>query len=185
METTLGPTDNFVDVGAHIGFYSLMASKNIDKGKIVSVEAAPKTYSRLKNHLESNGIKNAEVIHRGVSDKQEKLELNLNLTGNTGGQGFVKVADKKSETVTVDCSPLIEIIKSSGLSSIKIMKLDIEGFEFKVLKHYFAHAESTLFPEFIITEYGDSRATGDHIELLMQIGYRKISQTGMNYVLAK
>ena len=67
------------------------------------------------------------------------------------------------------------------------MKLDIEGFEHKVLSHFIKNANKTLFPKFIITEFlGDESkySTGNQISLLKDYGYQDIKfHSGYNKIL--
>lgn len=51
MLTELDDKDNFIDIGANIGFYSLIATKKIKKGRVVAIEANPITYLKLKKIL--------------------------------------------------------------------------------------------------------------------------------------
>ena len=74
--------DCFVDVGSHIGLYSLMASKYIRTGKIVSIEADPDTFDRLKVNMGLNNLTTSNIVNYGVSDKDEMLKLEINTHGN-------------------------------------------------------------------------------------------------------
>ena len=176
--------DCFVDVGSHIGFYSLMASKYIHAGKIVSIEADPGTFDRLNKNISLNNISNSITVNRGVSDRSESLSLGLHVHGNKGGQSFL--GDKSNGVIDVRCSTLLDIINESGVGVIKLMKLDIEGYEYKVLSKFFTDADREYFPNYIITEYfGEdaSKTTGNQIKLLESYGYRQILKCRDNRIL--
>lgn len=181
----LNNDDCFVDVGAHIGFYSLMVSKYIHLGEIVSIEADPGTYERLNRNISLNVVENISTVNCGVSDKKEQLNLGLHLHGNKGGQSFL--GDKSDGVITIDCVPLLNLIKETGLTKIKLMKLDIEGFEYKVLSKFFSDADKELYPKYIITEYfGEenvSKTTGNQIELMESYGYLQIKKCRDNRIL--
>lgn len=185
ISENLNDNDCFIDVGSHIGLYSLMASKNITTGKIVSIEADPDTYKSLNENIALNDIDNIRTFNCGVSDKNEKLSLGLHLRGNKGGQSFL--GEKNDGVIEVGCSPLLDIIEKSGVSDIKIMKLDIEGYEYKVLFKYFSDVSRNLFPKYVITEYfGEdkvSKTTGDQVKLLEEFGYHQIMKCRDNRIL--
>jgi FkbM family methyltransferase len=184
MYSILKSGDCFIDVGAHIGLYSLMASKYIDKGKIVSIEADPNTFVRLEKNIRLNEINNVIGVNKGVSDKFETLSLSLNLGGNKGGQSFL--GNSGQGVVDVECFALLDILKEINVGSIKLMKLDLEGFEYKVLSQFFIDADKELYPKYIITEYfGESaeKTTGNQIELLERFGYRQVVKCRDNRIL--
>jgi SAM-dependent methyltransferase len=68
--------DAFIDVGANVGYFSALASKLVGQGgKVVAVEAIPKTYDVLLRNMKRNGALNVRGINQAASDKREKLEF--------------------------------------------------------------------------------------------------------------
>jgi FkbM family methyltransferase len=179
----LPPDAVFVDIGAHKGFYSLMASTRITTGTIVAVEANPVTFAALERNVRLNGL-TMRTVNCGVSDREEMLLLNVQVSGNTGGSSFLGTSPVQ---VPVRCVPLLEVVAGAGLSRITWMKLDIEGFEYKVLAPFLAQAPATLHPRFVLTEWNpDERfRTGDVEDLLLASGYRARLRTGLNRVYEK
>lgn len=182
----LNAGDNFVDVGSHIGFYSLMASKRIRTGKILAIEADLFTFARLKKNISLNEA-NVLAINNGVSDKTEARTLHIHTSRNRGASSFLVRNDGKStEAQEVQCSPLLHLLKKARLTKIKGMKLDIEGFEYKVLKPFLENADRAMYPRFIITEYFEGPqylSTGNQISLLQDYGYILVKQTTSNRIL--
>ena len=81
--------DTFVDAGAHLGIYALLASRAVhDSGTVVAIEADPENFRRLAMNVDKNKITNIALCQTGISDKQETLSLQLNTTGNRGGNSF-------------------------------------------------------------------------------------------------
>lgn len=172
----------FVDVGAHIGFYSLQASKKITLGKIVAIEANPSTYRRLVNNIRLNDL-DITAVNVGVSDKKEILRLSENFNKNSGGQSFVRIS---GSGLSIECSPLKDILNKQSVDKADVIKFDIEGFEYKVMKGYFSSIDRACYPTYIITEYIDNdplQTTGDHLRLLEELGYRVILETQINRIL--
>jgi FkbM family methyltransferase len=181
----LGTDDNFVDVGAHIGLYSLMACTRIANGIVVAIEPTPSTFQVLRKNIRLNKLE-IRAVNCGVSDKEEKLSLHLDRSGNRGGNSFVEHAG--GSTVDVPCFPLVDILRKEGVKTLRGMKIDVEGYEYKVLKHFFENAETTLYPTFIIAEFFEgrtTRTTGQHIELLETHGYIDVLRTRENRILVR
>jgi FkbM family methyltransferase len=186
----LGPDDTFVDIGAHVGFYALMATKRICTGRVVAIEAAPQTFATLKRNIEMNDLP-ITALHCGVSDREETLELYLQGSGNCGGSSFMARpygGHLGGRSERVPCYPLLDVLSHAGVTRVTGMKLDIEGFEYKVLKHFFDHATPELWPEFVITEYFEAwvaDTTGDQVRLLTDLGYHEVQRTKNNRILVR
>jgi len=183
LKNILMPGDTFVDVGAHVGFYSLMASKFISKGKILAIEANPETFETLyKNSLLNESL--ITVLNTGVSDREEVLDLWIQTRGNKGGTSFINAGDGAS--VKVKCKPLAKILQEADIEAIKVLKIDIEGYEHKVLAHFLSEVPRTMWPNYVVTEFFphlQSRSTGDQVALLHRHGYVDVLNTGYNRVL--
>ena len=181
--SVLDPDDVFVDVGSHIGFYSLMASKRIVDGRIIAIEANPATYNRLLANIGYNKA-NIEAINIGVSDQEEVLYLSKNLDNNSGGQTL----SESTAGIEIACRSLLDILSESGIQRIKLMKLDVEGFEYRILQPFTRDANPELLPEYIITEHVNnfrSDEAHDQVSLLTDIGYTEVFKTHYNIVLEK
>lgn len=175
----------FIDIGAHIGFYSLIASSLIGKeGKVLTIEATPDTYQRLVYNIKLNSIENIIPVSAGVSDKIETLRLSI----NKEQQGKNSFLEWQPEGVNVQCFPLNDILQKNSIDKIGGLKIDIEGFEYKVLSHFFRFASNNLHPKFIIIEYKKEIAekTGkDVLRLLQKYGYQENFHSGPNYIMVK
>jgi FkbM family methyltransferase len=163
LRETLRPTDTFVDVGAHIGSYSLYASRYARR--VIAVEPNPATFSRL---LENIGLNGAQIDARniGASDKRETLRLHLQGETNAGGCSFV-IEHGKGD-VEVPCLPLGDICPQ-----IDILKLDVEMMEYRVLSPYLAVHR----PRAIIME---KHAAPNAVALCLERGYRIADTTREN-----
>lgn len=190
LKKHLHPGDVFLDVGAHIGFYSLIASKVVGTdGKVLAIEADPYNYERLWHHLRLNNIGHVQALNIGVSDQRETLRLGTNTTGNRGGSSFLSMSPAGLD---VECYPLSSVLKAHRINEIRGAKFEIEGFEFRVLNQFFADVDRGLYPKFIIIEHHPewvAKAGGNVIDLLISRGYhvqwapRWWSVSSLNYVL--
>jgi len=160
-----------VDVGANIGIYTLFLSQLVgEPGKVVAIEAEQNNVNELRRNLALNTANNVEVHHCGVSDRAEILPLLLNTTGNAGGHSFFDqshISDPQAQMVR--CVPLAAII---GDRRPRFMKLDIEGYEHRVLARYFKDVPKALWPEHIMLEDNPGRREQDAVRLCVSNGYR-------------
>ncbi|WP_133273822.1 FkbM family methyltransferase [Hymenobacter radiodurans] len=127
--------DTFFDIGSNIGLFSLVASTRIgDEGKIFAFEPSPKTYARLKENLKNNNISDQYVFNIGLSDKIDKLQLNISDNGYDAWNSFADSKDGKfSKVQEVDVDTLDNIANRYGVRNIDLIKLDVEGWEKFVL----------------------------------------------------
>ena len=184
----LRPGDTFVDVGAHIGLYSLFAAARVGPhGRVVALEADPENAARLRANVARNAGANTvvRVVEAGVSDREEVLRLGLNTAGNRSGNSFL---NDGPDAVEVRCRPLVELLRDADVGRVDGMKMDIEGFEHRVLGAFFEHAPESLWPRMLILEYQpawDARAGGSSLALALDRGYRERVRAGINRVLVR
>jgi FkbM family methyltransferase len=123
----LQPEEIFVDIGANVGAYTILASKVIGSQSI-AFEPLPETIDRLKDQIQINRINSrVDIRNKGVGDKKCQLFFTNNndttnkvsLTGNLSNSSIV-------ELTTLD----IELDNSSTY----FLKIDVEGYEFNVIE---------------------------------------------------
>jgi FkbM family methyltransferase len=129
----LRPGDVFVDIGANIGYDTLMASRLVgDTGRVISIEASGKTFEALSGHVKRNGAKNVRLVNNAVSDKDEVIEFFSSLDGSAGNSSRIKQDGMTMEGI-VHALPLRTILTQEEVSSIRLVKIDIEGGELPVM----------------------------------------------------
>jgi FkbM family methyltransferase len=189
LQRTLREGDLFLDAGAHIGFFSLAARQTVGPtGRVIAIDANPAMCARLQTTIEDNALANIQVLNRGLSDRRELLELRVH-PKNRGASSFLSEFHE-GETVQIPCSPLIDVLGDLAVTRIAGAKLDLEGFEFRVLDHFLKNAPKSAWPDFIIAEHypaWNQRAGGDLIQLLLSRGYRVIwhPRRKPNYILSR
>jgi len=129
----------FVDIGANVGFFSLLASKNFDF--VHGFEVSNHTRRLLMNNLEMNSINNVVVYDKGLSDVSGSVTLYHNPFNNGGASlegGAREVMERdasyvwSAEDVKVD--RLDNLIKSDNRGIIDFIKIDVEGHELSVIR---------------------------------------------------
>jgi len=171
IKKNLPPKGVFVDVGANIGFMSLIAA-TVDATIIHSFEPSPKAYPRLVENINLNNL-------------SSRVRLNNSLISNSNKPIFF-FDDERSElshitmsdfaSIKVKSTTLDEYCKKNNISKIDVLKIDVEGAELQVLKgasnmlkagkvkHIYCELNSAS------KNYGSSNY--ETIKLLKSFGYR-------------
>lgn len=136
IETRLGVGDVFVDVGANIGYYSLLASRCVgDAGAVVAIDASPGNCAELRHNLAANpGTGNVHDLNRAAAAERGTIavysgpEYNLGLaTTAPGGRRGLR---RETE---VPAAPLAELLTADETRRARLIKIDVEGSEPSVL----------------------------------------------------
>ncbi len=125
----------FFDIGANVGYYSLLASDIIDDGSIHSFEPIFEQYRDLLENVERNELTNVTVNRLIVSNRSGSLDIHLGSEDNSGSASveFVyREADVGKETV--ECTTLDEYVRVHKVKQIDVVKIDTEGHETSVLQ---------------------------------------------------
>ena len=141
VEKVLKGGDCFVDIGAHIGYFSLLAAKIVgDHGSVLSFEPERKNYDQLKQHIAMNDLTNIKTFDIALSSEDKGGELFVN-SDNDGGHALWNVSEhplcKKSrydqikQRVTI--ATLDSILQTESVDRIKLIKIDTEGTEHNIL----------------------------------------------------
>lgn len=127
--------DFFVDIGTNIGLFSLIASKIVgDEGKVLCFEPAPLTFSRLRENISLNDLKNVDIRNIGLSDAKGELTFYVSNNGHDAWNSFAPSQDNKLESsIQVPVSTLDIELKGIDRNKIKLVKIDVEGWEKFVL----------------------------------------------------
>jgi len=121
------PHTVFYDLGAHVGFYSLLASQLVGNGRVFAFEPVPNNVSYLKRHLALNQVENVEVLELAVSDENSFAQFELEETsfmGQLSSKGGLSV-----RTATLD-----SLINEGMILPPDYIKMDIEGTELLALR---------------------------------------------------
>jgi FkbM family methyltransferase len=181
----------FVDIGANIGSYALWAALQVGpRGRVLAYEAEPTNFAALVENIALNRFEQISARQVGVSDRSEILRLKLNPNGNCGGHSFVPgVHQDSTEEVEVQCEPLAGLLETSGVATIDFMKLDIEGFEQRVLSKFFSDVppSSALRPKRILTEmfFGYGKQPGTLWDAIVSAGYKLERQGKTNALFVR
>ena len=126
--------DIVVDVGANIGYYTLIFAQLVGKsGKVFAFEPEPKNFEILKKNIEINNYQNIIAEQKIVSDKSGMMKLFIAEQGIVGHRIQQKTDSQKF--IEIESIILDDYLKNLNLSGkINFIKIDVEGAEVKVLE---------------------------------------------------
>jgi FkbM family methyltransferase len=123
-----------VDLGANIGYYTLMASSLVkDHGKVYAIEPVPVNYSVLAKNVSLNRLENiVELHHIAISSRQGKSRFFLGEADNLGTLMDYIEHGKISEFIDVQTTTLDQFMESRG--AVDLIRMDLEGSELDVFE---------------------------------------------------
>lgn len=125
--------DTFIDVGANIGYFSLLASARVGpSGSVVAIEASPKIFQQLQINLDLNRASNVRAVNLAASDQRGIAQLFCGPAYNAGETSLFQFKGTEPDVV-VETAPLAEILERCEIASARLIKIDIEGAEGTVL----------------------------------------------------
>ncbi len=122
--------DTVIDIGAHIGYYTLLFSRLVgERGKVYAFEPEPRNYALLSKNIKLNKAKNIIPLQNAVSNKKGTTRLYQD-EDNPGEHSTVVQSGRfvEVESITID-----DFITSSKVKRVDVIKMDIEGGEFFAL----------------------------------------------------
>ena len=130
--------DIVVDIGAHMGRYTIISSKRVGtNGKVIAIEANPSNFEMLNRNIKLNQLTNIISLNNAVYSKETKIKLYLpgeelgHTIYNTVMSDRAKTEDK---FVEVSANTLDYFLQLKGIMEVNWVKIDVEGAEFEVLK---------------------------------------------------
>ncbi len=127
ISESVRPDTVFYDVGANVGFYSLLAARLVEGGKVFAFEPAPRNLKYLREHLRLNNVANTEVIAAAIAGHEGVSAFSLESTGFMGhlsNDGDINVS-----TTTLD-----SLLGQRKILPPNYIKMDIEGAELTALQ---------------------------------------------------
>jgi FkbM family methyltransferase len=133
--------DVVVDVGAHIGLYTIIASKRVGiNGKVVSIEADPGNFEMLNRNIRLNKLSNIIPLNYAAYSKETKIKLyfpskeSRHTIYNTVMSDRAQNEEKFVEVNANTLDYILQQQKGIKQEQVNWIKIDVEGAEFEVLK---------------------------------------------------
>lgn len=133
LRRRLRPGDTFIDIGAHIGCLTALAARLVGpRGTVVAIEPCPTVIPWLRETVTRNELANVRMVDAAVSDRDDDLPLFLGPKWNLGETSTV-ARPKLREQGRVRAAPLGSLLTREELTSARMIKIDVEGGEDRVL----------------------------------------------------
>jgi len=125
----INSNDVVVDIGAHIGVFSIMAAYYANLGKVYSFEPMKENFNLLNENINLNRLSNITSFNKAVSDKDGKLKFFVSKTKNKGQNSMTRLSENQEE-ISVDKISFKKFIKK--IPQINFLKMDCEGSEYDI-----------------------------------------------------
>lgn len=128
----LQPGMTVVDVGANVGYYTLMAASLVgEEGQVHAFEPSPYAFHRLHATIRDNHISQVSLVQAALGDQRGRARLFL--PAQIGNHTPTLLGEDTQRTVEVPVHTLDEYVRERGIERIDLLKLDVEGFEPNVI----------------------------------------------------
>lgn len=135
LQGRLRPGDTYVDIGANIGYFTVLAAQLVGpQGRVVAVEASPVFHERLRQQVRLNGMGNVRTLNAAVSDVEETLNFVLASSQNMGANSIVPYDGPAESSFDIGAQPLPKLLSDEEVASARIIKIDVEGAEGSVVR---------------------------------------------------
>jgi FkbM family methyltransferase len=138
LASALPPDSVLLDVGAHIGIFTLKGARHVgSKGRVIAFEPNPETVKLLRENISANHLENVTVEQIACTDRPQQLTLFAAPTNNTGASSLSQVNatyGASPRPFQVRGRPIDDVIRELQLDRVDAMKIDVEGAELQVLR---------------------------------------------------
>lgn len=183
LSADLPPDGTFVDVGANVGFYSLMMAAR-GAARTLAVEPLPSAFQRLQFNVCANRFQDRIVTAQVAVGDARKTAL-ITEAPDLGSSSLVKtgIAGPQWEVPMV---PLVDVLGKYGFTKVDAMKVDVEGMEDAVLCPFFEEAPVSLWPRRLVMEdvhRGNWRQ--NVVPMVAELGYECAGRSRSNVFLER
>jgi FkbM family methyltransferase len=135
LQSRLGRGDVLVDVGANIGYFTILGSRLVGSaGRVVAIEASPVFHRRVLQHVALNGCENVRAVNGAVADSHKTLTFVLASSNNMGANSIVPYDGPAESSFDMEAHPLPQLLQPDELSRARVIKIDVEGAEGSVIR---------------------------------------------------
>jgi FkbM family methyltransferase len=171
-----------VDVGAHIGSFTIIAATLASR--VIVYEPVASNYEMLTKNVKLNGLQNVSIFEMAVSEVSGFSDIYIYDDASTGTHTLYKTSNtsltKRIQTISLD-----EIITKESLPTIDFLKLDCEGAEHEILKNISQETAIKIRSIVMETHRINFKSSIDIIARLRELGFEVRVEHGGGYVYAR
>jgi FkbM family methyltransferase len=122
-----------IDIGANIGYYALLESQLVAKGHVYAIEPVPENYNLLQKNIDLNECKNISTYNFAIGNVNGFLDMYV--YDKCNWSSFTRIPDQNIvNIIQVPIMTLDAFIESHVSSHPCFIRMDVEGFEYEILK---------------------------------------------------
>ncbi len=162
VERFLRPGMVVLDIGAHNGFYTMLAARRVgNSGQVIAFEPSPREHKRLFRHLKMNRLLANVVVCRLALDHSKGEDTLFVVEGRDIGCNSLRppMVAEPVKTVTVQKTSLDSFLAEGMILKVDFIKMDVEGAELNVLEGATELLGRRPMPV-ILAELADNRSSG-------------------------
>lgn len=181
----LEPGQTFVDVGANEGWFSMLAAKLVgSSGRVLACEPQERLWPVIAKNIFLNGFANVQLLPFAVAEQPGEAMINLYPSLNTGSSNISNTKRRWETQQRIKLLPLTDIVASLRGGDVDLIKVDVEGFEHKVLLSAGDHLGSSIKKLVVELHPAQLEALGSDeaqvVALLESRGYAKRVVAGVD-----
>ncbi|VIO66817.1 FkbM family methyltransferase [Bradyrhizobium ivorense] len=175
----------FVDLGANVGTYALALARDVGPtGKVIAIEPHPVTHARLAFNTAASGYAQVRLVAAAAGPTDG--ELMIETDGDNLGASHIVTGTPTGKAFKVPSLRLQRILDEAGARQVDALKIDVEGFEDRVLIGFFRDAPEALWPRAVVIEHlSKDEWTDDCIADMHMRGYVDQGRTRSNTLLVR
>jgi FkbM family methyltransferase len=175
----------FVDVGANVGTYAMVLARHVGAGgKVIAIEPHPITHARLAFNRAASGATQATLVAAAAGPSDG--ELMIETDGDNLGASHIVSGELSGKAIKVPSLRLQRILGDAEVAHVDALKIDVEGFEDRVLTGFFKEAPPSLWPRAVVIEHlSRSEWLDDCIADMVARGYAATGKTRSNTLLLR
>ena len=175
----------FVDVGANVGTYAMVLARHVGaSGKVIAIEPHPVTHARLAFNNAASGYRQTKLVAAAAGPADG--ELMIETDGDNLGASHIVSGEASNKAIRVPSLRLQRILDEAGVIHVDALKIDVEGFEDRVLTGFFKEAPQSLWPRAVVIEHlSKDEWQHDCIADMRARGYVETGKTRSNTLLLR
>jgi FkbM family methyltransferase len=179
FEGSLHPGMVAVDLGASIGYYSLLFAKKVgDTGRVYAFEPQPSNCNVFRQSVHANGYDNiVTIVEKCVSDRPGLVTLHFTEAGDEGASLYGR-EEVSGRQLVVEAVTLDKFFESEGWPKVHVMKMDIEGAEKAALEGMRVLVAKNPYLKLVIEFHPEVQAAvgispTEYFDTLIELGFSK------------
>jgi FkbM family methyltransferase len=175
----------FVDVGANVGTYAMVLARHVGgSGKVIAIEPHPVIHARLEFNRAASRVGHVTLLAAAAGPSDG--ELLIETDADNLGASHVVSGTPSGSAIRVPSRRLERILAEAGISKVDALKIDVEGFEDRVLTGFFRDAPPALWPRAVVIEHLSKQEwLSDCIADMVARGYGEAGRTRSNTFLRR